>query len=108
MSNLITCEICGISMTGRLNGSHLKSKHSITIDEYIEKFPTAHVGKLTLNLKVYTCKICNKQIKGTSSLSRHLKFHNESLESYHLKYVLNNNRPLCKCGCKNKTSLIYV
>jgi len=101
---LIKCELCGLNMKNRLNGSHLKRIHNISLNDYINKFPNSNVGKLTSNVITYNCKVCNKKIKGSQSLSRHVKTHKETLESYYVKYYCNNTIPLCKCGCNNNST----
>jgi hypothetical protein len=91
-------------MKDRLNGSHLKRIHNISLEDYINKFPTSNIGKRNPNIITYTCKNCNKNIKGSQSLSRHIKTHKETLESYYIKYYCNNIAPLCKCGCNTKST----
>jgi len=46
------------------------------------------------------CKICNKEFKNKLGMSRHLRnSHNMNAEQYTLKYILNDIKPTCKCGC---------
>jgi very-short-patch-repair endonuclease len=49
------------------------------------------------------CKLCNKQFKNLNGLSNHLaRKHKILIINYILKFELNDNHPLCKCGCNNK------
>ena len=49
------------------------------------------------------CKICNQQIKNRRSLGNHLnRSHDLDIQSYYLKFYLNEEIPLCKCGCNNQ------
>lgn len=96
-------------MKTRVNGSHLKRNHNITLKEYKQRFPLAVIGKRTQNIITYKCRICNKISKGSSSLSRHLRrFHNFSLEDYYIKYYLEGNPPKCKCGCGITPSFLDI
>ena len=98
--------MCGLKMKTRLNGSHLKRVHNITLSDYIKKFPKSIIGKRTPKKKTYKCEICKKLINSTSALSQHLKLkHKETLENYYVKYYLNNLKPKCECGCGEYTVL---
>jgi len=105
MSEVLNCEICGCGMKTRINGSHLKRKHGITLDEYKSKFPNAIIGKRNPNHKKYVCEIDGKLCKNSSSLSRHLnKNYDMSLENYYIEYKLGGKQPMCKCGCGEFTA----
>lgn len=106
--NIIKCEICNKEMKSRINGSHLFRAHNISLDEYKKQFPTAFLGKRTLKIQQHTCKICNKTIGSLQQFSLHLQFHNITPEQYFIKFMLNGNVPLCKCGCKNSPSFINI
>lgn len=46
------------------------------------------------------CKICNREFDNKLGMSKHLRnSHNMNAEEYTLKYLLNNIKPTCKCGC---------
>ena len=46
------------------------------------------------------CKICRKEFNSTKGLGQHLgKSHNINATSYTIKFILEKNIPLCKCGC---------
>ena len=103
-NDIVKCEICGLEMKTRINGSHLLRIHNITLTEYKNKYPNTIIGKRHPKLLKYECKICNKLVKGSNSLSRHLKIsHNIKLNDYYIKYYLNEIHPKCKCGCKENT-----
>ena len=98
-NNIVKCEICGKEMKARINGSHLLRAHRITLNEYKQKFPYAIIGKRTLKIITYTCRICNKIVHGSPNLSRHLnQCHKVRLKDYYVKYYLNDQCPICKCG----------
>ena len=105
MSNVVTCELCQLEMKTRINGSHLKRSHNVSLTEYIKLFPNAVIGKRTPQIKSYTCLICQKNVNGSNSMSKHLKnTHSISLDVYYLKYYLHNIAQLCKCGCNTQTA----
>ena len=54
------------------------------------------------------CKICNKDMKNSRSISAHVKYHNLTLIDYYVKYE-NFNIPLCECGkeCKVYCGISY-
>lgn len=96
----IKCEICGLNMKTRVNGSHLKRVHDITLAEYIKQFPAAPIGTRTPKQTAHQCKICNRIIKNATRFSCHLdKCHNMTSHNYYNEFVLLGNIPTCKCGC---------
>ena len=101
----VICEICGKSMKTRINGSHLKRMHNISIQEYKFKFPNSNIGHHRQKNNSYQCKICNTNVVSSQSFSRHLTSkHNIGLEDYYIKYIHNDKVGICKCGCGNKTT----
>lgn len=48
------------------------------------------------------CKICGRECKNLRALSQHLQIHYINSYDYTLKYLLNNQIPICKCGCNSK------
>lgn len=51
------------------------------------------------------CRICEQEIKNRRSLGNHLnRSHNIDIKGYYLKYYLNDNIPLCKCGCNKEVN----
>ena len=106
MENNVKCELCGLEMKTRINSSHLLRIHNITLNEYKKQFPVAVIGKRTPKIQKYVCQICNKKIGSVQHLSQHLQNHSLSSENYFIKYILNGNAPLCKCGCQQHPSFI--
>ena len=105
VSKILKCEICGIGMKTRVNGSHLKRIHGLTLRDYITKFPTAEIGFQKPKIISYDCRICGNGIKGSVSLSKHLKaLHNTEIPNYYISYYLKGSVPLCKCGCGHITT----
>lgn len=51
----------------------------------------------------YKCKICEMLLKNRKAFGMHLSKHHlgYDIERYILEYYLNNQKPLCKCGCNN-------
>jgi hypothetical protein len=87
-------------MKTRVNGSHLKRVHDITLAEYIKQFPAAPIGTRTPKQTPHQCKICNRIIKNATRFSCHLdKCHNMTSHNYYNEFVLLGNIPTCKCGC---------
>lgn len=95
--NNITCAVpgCGLEMKHRINGSHLKSKHSLTIEQYKSLYPNANLGHY--ETKNFKCKVCDELISNKSEIkSRHIRGHGfETIDEYNIK----NDIKLCKCGC---------
>jgi len=107
-NNIVKCELCGLEMRTRINGSHLFRSHHITLNEYRKKFPDAPIGKRTPKIQKYTCQICNETIGSVQHFTTHLQIHNISPENYFIQYILNGNVPLCKCGCGKFPSFISI
>ena len=103
----ITCKVCGLST--KVNGlaAHVKSKHNLSIEDYIIKYGEYRPKYLDYQNRSTTdfvCKICNKLHASERHLSYHLKEHNITKKEYIIKYILNDKIPKCKCGCgKNVT-----
>lgn len=98
----IICELCGLEMRNRLNGSHLKRRHNITIDKYRDMFPNKSIGIYKTN--IFVCKVCNKKISSQSSVKiNHLKQHCLSVDKYNILY----EKQLCNCGCGNVSTYSY-
>lgn len=49
----------------------------------------------------YKCKICDTILKNRKAFGMHLSKHHigYNIEKYVLEYYLNNQKPVCKCGC---------
>lgn len=105
---ILKCELCNLEMKTRINGSHLMRSHNITLDQYKKQFPNAIIGKRTPKIQKYICKICNKEVGSVQRFSSHLQTHNTCPEQYFIKYIINGNVPLCKCGCKQSPSFISL
>ena len=91
---MIECEICGLKMRNRINGSHLTAKHGISLQQYLEAFPDADVG--TYKVSKFNCKVCNDSIDNNSAIkNKHLGEHNLTIDDYNVKF----NVKKCECGC---------
>jgi len=53
------------------------------------------------------CKICNEKFNTKQKLGMHVRFkHNMSKKDYYLKFMYNDEIPVCKCGCGKNVSFI--
>lgn len=101
-SILIKCELCGLDMKTRVNGSHLKRIHNISLSDYISKFPTAIIGTRIHTQMSFVCNICGEISKNSNRFSYHLRRnHGISSEVYYSVHILNGILPKCLCGCGN-------
>lgn len=91
----VKCMICGQLMKSRINGSHLKRRHNISLDEYRVMFPGADEGKYICS--DFTCLVCGETTSGNSEIkSCHLKYnHGLTVDEYNQKYLIK----YCACGC---------
>jgi transcription elongation factor Elf1 len=110
--NTFNCKICNSDETVRTMALHLKWVHNSNTDEYIKKYGEFRPKKLE-NIKKQTisnikCKLCDEKLNSNQHLMYHLsKFHPEVNKSdYIIKNFLNNETPLCKCGCGNPVSIL--
>ena len=108
----ITCSICQSRESIRSMAMHLNWVHSINTEDYILKYGEFRPKKLkqqqiksTSELK---CEICNQQMMHNRQLMYHLtKSHPEiNKYDYIVKHMLNDNIPLCKCGCENPVTIL--
>lgn len=95
----VECAICNLQMKDRVNGSHLKSKHNINIEEYKRLYPEADLG--VYQVGEFQCKICDLIINGNSAIkNKHLRSHGfKNVHDYNKIYEIK----YCLCGCGNKT-----
>lgn len=100
-----TCKICSSNETIRSMSSHLKWVHNIKTEDYIKlygeyrpKFLENTKAKNQSNIKCYEC---GDLLLSNQHLMYHIsKKHPEITKSeYIIKYLLNGDTPLCKCGC---------
>lgn len=92
---LVSCQICGTEMRGRINGSHLKRKHGIVLDDYIKMFPNSDVGGYEWSK--HECKMCGVETDGgVSPFIAHIRHsHNIEYSTYKIQY----EPVICGCGC---------
>jgi len=91
-------------MKTRINGSHLKRKHNITIIEYKKNFPESNIG--IYKNKEFNCHICNDIFSNNSAIkNKHLKdCHGITVDEYNIKYCIK----ICECGCGQISYYSYV
>lgn len=107
----INCKICGFETTTNGLATHIKFKHSIATDEYINKFGEFRPKYLNYidraNTDAYMCKICNEKCASERHLTFHIKLqHVLSKRDYIIQYILNGEIPKCKCGCGEPIKII--
>jgi hypothetical protein len=103
---LIQCSVqgCDVKMKDRINGSHLKRKHNLTLNEYVTLYPNAELGHY--NVSTFICKICEEKITNKSEIKlSHLKLHGlNNIDEYNLKYNIKN----CECGCGQISDYSFI
>lgn len=102
----IKCKICGFDT--KINGIafHIKSKHSMSINEYINKYGEYRPKYIDYNNRAketdVKCLICNESMASERHLSFHIrKEHGITKKEYIIAHILDGNIPKCKCGCGN-------
>ena len=88
-------------MKTRINGSHLRQAHKMTLGEYKSKFPDQDVGTRTPVIRTLVSKIDSKR-RTLHHHSRHCEKNNLTPEQYYLKF--GGEVKLCECGCGNLTT----
>lgn len=104
----ITCQLCNSQYSSVGIATHLRQAHQTTVDAYVEQFGEFRKNKLNKKLEsTETCLICNSEETYTKvGLTCHLnKIHNLDKISYVRKYILEDDVPLCKCGCGEEVSI---
>lgn len=98
----IKCEICKNKYKSIGMATHLQSTHDMTIDDYVLKYDEFRKKKIHYKKNEsgdYICKICDKKCMSERHLSFHVKTHGITKEDYILKYIMDNKKPICECGC---------
>jgi hypothetical protein len=108
--NSIECKLCKNSYALVGFQSHLSRRHIITPDEYVLKFGEYRPKKLSLSEYEggsFICKIDNVCFKTNKMLAGYIKRkYKIKWEDYIIKYIFNNNLPLCKCGCLKTVKIL--
>lgn len=108
----IKCKICNSLESIRSMSMHLKWAHDIKTEEYVKKYDEYRPQKLNqINKKIQSqikCSLCNNKLNSNQHLMYHLsKSHPEITKSeYIIKYLLNSEIPLCKCGCGGEVTIL--
>jgi hypothetical protein len=103
----ITCQICENEYSINGFSSHLKLSHNTSVDEYINlygEYRPKEIEKSTKQINLsekFVCLECNKDdFYSHKSYIQHInKHHTGGWESYVIKYIFNDIRPTCQCGC---------
>ena len=100
----IKCKICGYETSLRGLMPHVKQKHSVSLQDYVDTYGEYRARESRLLEKTkdadVECKICNTKCASERHFTYHLKMHhNITKRQYIIKHLLNNSIPLCKCGC---------
>jgi hypothetical protein len=106
----IKCKICGLDT--KVNGLafHIKSKHSMGINEYISKYGEYRPKYIDYNNRAketdVNCLICDNSFASERHLSFHIKKeHGLTKKEYIIQYILGGDIPKCKCGCGNEVRI---
>jgi len=107
----IICKECGFET--KINGLayHFKSKHNMSIDEYVQKHGEYRPKYIDYNKRSeasqFKCLICGENLASERHLTYHIRGkHGISKSEYVLKYVFDNKHPVCACGCGQPTTLL--
>lgn len=102
----IECSVpnCGIKMKDRINGSHLKRKHNLTLDEYVKLYPNSDLGEYRTS--TFFCHICKNEISNKSEIKlKHLNVHGfKCVDDYNLKFEIK----MCNCGCGEISDYSFI
>ena len=91
---------------------HLKWVHNIKTEDYIKQHGEFRPKELKKQKRQdeshIECQICNKKLVSNSNLMYHItKEHPEITKSeYIIKYMFDNNKPVCKCGCNKPVTIL--
>jgi very-short-patch-repair endonuclease len=104
----IKCQLCSNEYSSVGVATHLKSTHSMSVDEYVKKFGEFRKNKLNKKLEdTEKCLICNdNKTYNRKGLTWHLRQeHNIDKIEYVKQYILEGDIPKCKCGCEEELSI---
>lgn len=104
----INCKLCDTNFSSVGIATHLRTKHNISTDAYIQLYGEFRKNVLNKVLEsTESCLVCNDASKfNVKAFSWHLRqVHNLSKIEYVKQYVLHNNIPQCKCGCGTELSV---
>lgn len=102
------CEICKKELSIKGFNGHIKT-HNMTIEDYVSKYGEYREGRITKNDKggKIQCLICKKLFWSERKLTFHLKtIHNINKLDYVNKYIFDNKKQMCKCGCGMEVKLL--
>lgn len=107
------CKICNSEETIRSFASHLRWHHKeYNTETYVKKYGEFRLKNININLKkeksIIKCEICDDKMMHNRQLMYHIttKHKNISPKEYIVKYIYQENHPLCKCGCKQKVTIL--
>jgi len=102
----IFCSVpgCGIKMKDRVNGSHLKRKHNLNIEEYKKLYPNSELGQYKTNN--FICVICGELISNKSEVKlKHILNHGlNSIDDYNIRHEIKK----CHCGCNEDSDYSFI
>jgi hypothetical protein len=114
----LTCQLCQASISSVGMFTHLRDSHKMTVDDYTIQFGEyrpSKIRQIEYQSRLYTmdtedtkiCLICKQKFASGILLGYHIKnIHNIKKKDYIFKYVFNEIRPLCGCGCGRKVKLL--
>lgn len=99
------CSICNSKETIRSMASHLRWVHNLNTEEYVKEYGEYRPKNLE-QIKIKSksnikCEECGESLNSNQHLMYHISKNHPNItkSEYIVKYLLNGNIPLCKCGC---------
>jgi len=106
----LKCKMCGLETKSNGLAGHIKSKHSLTTEQYVERYGEFRLKQLDYKSrsdKQYECKICCTQCASERHLSHHIRVsHKMDKVEYVKRYIFNDVPQLCKCGCGEEVRVV--
>lgn len=105
---------CGKTMPIKGIATHLRDKHDLTPDQYVNLGYVEYRPEKIKTLKLlesagdsHQCLICKRNCSCEKTLTDHIiNDHKIPKVDYVLEYILHGIRPICKCGCGQPTKIL--
>lgn len=107
----IYCKACGLQTKTNGIAGHIKSAHSMSVDEYVNRYGEFRPKQLSYANRAsqtneFICKVCQQRCASERHLSFHVKEHGLTKTEYIIQHIFNNNVPKCECGCGENAPVI--
>lgn len=105
------CKLCGSIQTVGGIRTHIQTKHpEYNTEKYVAEFGEFRPKKLKdiaeSVLSNIMCRECGEKFPSYKKLAHHIKKHNLTFDTYHVKHTFNGKHPLCKCGCGSPVQIL--